>query len=191
MTAPGRTRGRGLGALLGLSLLAIPGFALGGLAGLLWEDPALVGSYLLGRTQVVAWTAQDSGDAVPQVAAEPPETGDASAEALPAVAAAPAGEPEPAPGSHTAPPPQTAPPRAGPAGRFAVQVGAFGEKPAADRLAASLREKGYGTYVASGSGAGTWRVRVGPLASREEGERVGARLKREERLPTWVLEEER
>ncbi len=59
-------------------------------------------------------------------------------------------------------------------------------------LADSLRAKGYAVYVVAGTGAGAsrWRVRVGPLASREEADGAAARLKREETLPTWVLDEE-
>ena len=34
-----------------------------------------------------------------------------------------------------------------------------------------------------------WRVRVGPVADRAEAERLSARLKRDEKLPTWVLDE--
>jgi cell division septation protein DedD len=33
-------------------------------------------------------------------------------------------------------------------------------------------------------------VRVGPFATREEADRSAARLKAEERLPTWVLDED-
>jgi len=32
-----------------------------------------------------------------------------------------------------------------------------------------------------------WRVRVGPVDSRPDAERLAGRLKREEQLPTWVL----
>ena len=75
-------------------------------------------------------------------------------------------------------------------GRFLVQVGAFAERGGADRLAGRLQEKGYSVGVsADPAGSGRWRVRVGPQATREEGERTAGRLEREERLPTWVLEE--
>jgi cell division septation protein DedD len=33
-------------------------------------------------------------------------------------------------------------------------------------------------------------VRVGPFPSRAEADRVAARLKAEEKLPTWVLDED-
>jgi cell division septation protein DedD len=72
-----------------------------------------------------------------------------------------------------------------------VQVGAFAESGAAEALAASLRAKGYPVYVSPGAGAGEarWRVRVGPLADRGAAERTAEALRRQERLPTWVLSE--
>ena len=74
---------------------------------------------------------------------------------------------------------------------MAVQVGAFSESRAAEKLAADLRAKGYPVYLSPGAGSGDarWRVRVGPLASKEEAGRTAARLKVEEKLPTWVLSE--
>jgi hypothetical protein len=79
-----------------------------------------------------------------------------------------------------------------PAVRLAVQVGAFADSAAAERLAESLRGKGFSVYVSPGTGAGEarWRVRVGPLTSRGEAERTAARLKKDEKLPTWVLDED-
>ena len=78
-----------------------------------------------------------------------------------------------------------------PAGRFAVQVGAFSENRSAERLADTLRRKGFDVYVTPGAQAGEsrWRVRVGPMHTREDAERAAARLKTEEKLPTWVLDE--
>jgi cell division septation protein DedD len=199
----GRSR---VGALLGLALLAVPGFLLGGLAGVVWQDPGLVARYLLGRTQQVDW-GPGAGSEVAASAATPPDAAEEAGEpALPAVAAAPEprpaapAEPHPAaakPLEHAAAPAagraaaSKPPPPAG-QGRVAVQVGAFGEELAAERLAGSLRAKGYPAYVVSGgTGAASWRVRVGPWPSRAAGEQAAARLKREERLPTWVLEEDR
>ncbi len=78
-------------------------------------------------------------------------------------------------------------------GHFSVQVGAFAEGRAAEELATTLRGKGYDVYVSAGAGTGStrWRVRVGPLASREAADRTASRLKAEERLPTWVVDEAR
>jgi cell division septation protein DedD len=70
-------------------------------------------------------------------------------------------------------------------------VGAFGEADSAERLAALLRGKGFDVYVSPGVAAGQarWRVRVGPASTREAAEQTAARLKAEEQLPTWVLDE--
>jgi DedD protein len=143
--------------------------------------------------------AGQEGEGLPSVAAGQ------EGEGLPSVAAAPAPRPAApeAPGRAGAAPERAAraPGRIARAaaeaptarGRVSVQVGAFVEKSAADELAGSLRQKGYAAYVAAGEAGGSarWRVRVGPLPTREEGERQAARLKREERLPTWVLDEAR
>jgi DedD protein len=111
----------------------------------------------------------------------PPDGGGAAPPA--AVAAAPPAAPEPRPELVT------------PSARdeqLAVQVGAFAESGAAERLAEVLRRKGFPVYVTPGTGeAGSrWRVRVGPLGSREEAERTAARLKLDEKLPTWVVDED-
>lgn len=186
MSAPrrGRAGGSRAGALLGVALLAVPGFLLGGLAGVIWQDPGLVGAYLLGRTEEVAWGVEAESFEAPAGAEE--EIGGSPPPRLPAVAAPP--EPRPSAAPAAAPPP--APPAG--EGRIAVQVGAFGDELAAERLAGSLRDKGHPAYVVSGgAGSARWRVRVGPWPTRAAGERAAARLKQEERLPTWVLEEDR
>jgi cell division septation protein DedD len=180
------TRRRGGGArsplwtLVGLALLAIPGFALGLLVGVAWEDPGLVLGHLFGRSEQVAWSgAADSGaeDRAPEV----PRA--AASEEPPPVSAAPRP-------SATRIRPDVISPGV-PAARFAVQVGAFSESRAAERLAESLRGKGFAVYVSPGAtrGEARWRVRVGPLSSRAEADRIAARLKAEEKLPTWVLDE--
>ena len=86
--------------------------------------------------------------------------------------------------------PQRRPSR--PEGRLAVQVGAFATSLAAEELAKSLRSKGYAASVSPGATAGEsrWRVRVGPLATRDEAEATAARLKKAEKLPTWILSED-
>ena len=61
------------------------------------------------------------------------------------------------------------------------------------KLASSLRSSGLPVYVspsAAAEGDQRWRVRVGPLATREEADRIAARLKAKEKLPTWVLSED-
>lgn len=163
--------------------LGVVGFGIGIAAGVLWEEPGLVIAYLTGRTQDVPWDAS-----------APPweESPEAPEAAPPAVAAAPPAAPAravpAAPKRPAAPPPVAAPAP----GHVAIQVGAFGESEAAEALAQRLREVGYSVYVTPGATAGQarWRVRVGPFASREQAEELAGKLKREQRLPTWVLDED-
>lgn len=198
MTARATASGRSwLGVGVRLAVLATAGFAVGVVAGILWEEPGLVVAYLRGNTTEVAWQKGAPLDQVPggPVVSPPPEAlpPGAVAQSSPApppvqAAPKPATAPEPPPVAAAPPPPPPAPA----AGRMAVQVGAFGESSSAQRLAKRLRARGYPVYVAPGalSGEARWRVRVGPLPDRAEAERVAARLKREEKLPTWVLDED-
>ncbi len=79
-----------LWTLGGLVLLAIPGFALGLLVGVAWEDPGLLLGHLFGRTELVAWS-RGADDAVDDGSEErAPEASRAGApERPPAVSAAP------------------------------------------------------------------------------------------------------
>jgi hypothetical protein len=154
-----------------LVLLVAVGFGVGIVAGILWEEPRLVLAHFTGGTTEITWTADSQGRIVAPVqpepeAVEPSQEGGPAVE-LPAVAAAPPGH-------------------------VAIQVGAFAESAAAEKLADKLRSRGYSVYVtpAARSDAPRWRVRVGPLADRKKAERVAARLKAEEKLPTWVLDED-
>ncbi len=175
------------------------GFAIGIVAGIVWDEPGLVLAYLTGDTERINWgAAPDSDERVsdgelpqtPSVAAAPP----LGARDLPNVPAPQRERTETARVSRAAKPadPPTTqdvapPPTAG----FSVQVGAFSDKQAANALAESLRREGYSVYLSRGEGeAGTWRVRVGPMPSREEAERTGRRLKSVQKLPIWVLSED-
>ncbi len=174
-------------SLFGASLLVVVGFALGLVAGASWEEPDLLMDHLEGETTEVL-LAQLRGEA------ESAEAGSVSAApvgAEPAVSAAPVGS-EPA--VSVAPPVAAAPPVPVPAegsipDGFSVQVGAFREREAADTLVGRLSERGFPAYVAVGSpeGAHRWRVRVGPVATRDQADAMADRLKRNERLPTWVV----
>ncbi len=178
--------------LVGLLLLAVPGFALGLLAGVAWEEPGLLASHLLGRTTEASWGDRRVAEeqALPDVAARsgdvtrmrPEVLSPGGREAVPGVAAAVLS-------TGTAPVAVSA--RVPDAGRFAVQVGAFGESATAERLARRLREKGWPVYVTPGaqSGESRWRVRVGPHPTREQASEAAAQLKTQEKLPTWVLDE--
>jgi cell division septation protein DedD len=177
-----------LAALVGLVFLVVAGFGVGMVAGVVWEDPGLIFAYVTGETEEVAWDA--SADAEPDVAARAPEQlvdpqlrRNAAIES----AASPSPTPPVAP-AQPAPPPVAA----APVGSVAVQVGAFETSEAAEKLAKSLKDKGFPVYVSPGtkSGNARWRVRVGPLASREEAEATAARLKKSQKLPTWILNED-
>ncbi len=75
------------------------------------------------------------------------------------------------------------------AGRYSIQVGAFGEKARADRLAKRLRDKGYDTYIIiiTIEGRRFHRVRVGRLATEAEAQELATKLKKEENLPTRIF----
>jgi cell division septation protein DedD len=175
--------------LLGLLLLAVPGFALGLLAGVVWREPGLVATHLVGGTREVAWDGPaEAGTSEAPAAAR---TGDVAAPP-------PATPPAPPPVRETAPPPVREPApiaaiEAEPGPRLAVQVGAFGDAASAEKLAGTLRRKGFPAFVSpsTGDSGARWRVRVGPMSSRDDADRTAARLKSEERLPTWVIEEGR
>ncbi len=208
-SAPRRSRAGWLATLVGLSLLAIPGFGLGLLAGVAWEDPGLLMSYLAGGTEEVSWgsPAKRPPDVAAPAPRPPPPAGatqgtpQQSATRKPAErsaagaqrAASERSSPRPGAGEQSSSRRVTPLAPAEPQGHFSVQVGAFAEGRAAEQLAATLRGKGYPVYVSAGAGTGSarWRVRVGPLASREAADRSASRLKAEERLPTWVVDESR
>ena len=71
-----------------------------------------------------------------------------------------------------------------------MQVGALADSAGAEQLAAKLRRRGFSVYVAPSAEAGSnrWRVRVGPVATREEAQALAKRLETE-KFPTWVLAE--
>ena len=175
------------------------GFALGIFAGIVWEEPGLVLAYLTGGTERIEWGADpDPDEAVAD--REPPQTPSVAAAPPPGLRDSPV---VPAPrrertetvgisrAAKPADPPTTEEVAAPRAAGFAVQVGAFSDRQAADGLADSLRRDGYSVYLSRGEGeAGAWRVRVGPLPSREDAERTGHRLKSDHKLPTWVLSED-
>lgn len=75
-------------------------------------------------------------------------------------------------------------------GGYAVQVAALADSASAEQMAEKLRKRGFSVYVAPSAEAGSkrWRVRVGPVATREEAQALAARLE-SEKFPTWVLAE--
>jgi cell division septation protein DedD len=148
------------------------GFVVGALAGVVVEEPGLVLADLAGRTERVELAG------LPDAAAPPPGR---TPEPAPLGARAPAAGAEAA----ARPPlPAVSAPRRGP--RFVIQVGAFAERDAAERLRGRLGDAGFEAFVESGERGSSWRVRVGPVVGQDEAQRIAQRLKTEQRLPTWV-----
>jgi cell division septation protein DedD len=199
VTARRETRGRSgpgwLSTLLGVLVLCSVGFLGGLVAGLVFENPRLVAGELAGRSEEVALAPADA----PDEPAAPAERSQEEAGAEDRVAArAPRGLPAeaatratPRPQRESAAAPSRRPAVASPPpqGTWLVQVGAFSDSRVAEKLAGDLRAKGFAVRIAPGAAAGDgrWRVRVGPVGSRPEAEELAARLKSQERLPTWVL----
>jgi len=173
------------------------GFTVGVIAGITWEEPALVVGYLSGQTEGIEWGVgaedpEEGGLAAdgaipesPSVAAPPPlglrETPDAAVSDRARSGA----------GAGVASARKAAPTSTRPIAGFAVQVGAFSEKSAAQSLADSLGAHGYPVYLSPTEGdPANWRVRVGPLSTRPEAEKMAGRLEAAEKLPTWVLGED-
>ena len=187
----------------GAALLLAFGFAIGLVAGSALEEPELVAKHLAGEaTELPLPEAPATKPAAP--AASPPpapaaETKTPPAAAKPgapavAVAAAPERAPAPAPTPKTVATPRPAAPAATVAARpagFAIQVGAFAERKAAEELVSSLRGDRLRAYVVEGapSESARFRVRVGPYPTREQAGDEAARIKAKRRLPIWVIAE--
>jgi len=170
-----------------LVLVAI-GFSVGLLFGVVTEEPELLAGHLRGESQSVALDVTPDRSVL-----ETRQT--VSADELPAVAS-PRSVPQASPSVAVAP-------AVGSAGRatavsdsvmqvtrapsgWSIQVGAFSQQAAATRLAEGLRAR-YPVEVLPASGkAGRWRVRVQPIRSEARARQMAERLKRDERLPTWV-----
>jgi cell division septation protein DedD len=161
-----------IATIAGALLLVVAGFGVGLLAGATYEEPALVVDHLAGKTTEVPLPAE-----APKPVREKAQD---AAETEPGASGA-----DDASGT----PPVSSPPPA--AAGFAVQVGAFATGSAADNLAAELTKLGHAAYVADEGGNGArFKVRVGPIASRADADALADELKREQRLPTWVLARE-
>lgn len=204
-----------LASLMGAVFLISAGFMLGLVVGVVKEEPELVLGHLSGQSEEIRWSEQDAELGTPDVSArgpfvdsaevlvvDQPWTDDTIASdpprAFPAVDAAAAedrasrGYEAPQPRLISSlPAPQRAAPKTPRARGFSVQVGAFSESAAADRILDDLQGKGFSVYItpSAGSRDGRWRVRVGPMDTRAEALDVAQQLKTQERLPTWVLSE--
>jgi cell division septation protein DedD len=105
-----------------------------------------------------------------------------------ASAATPAPAKAPAPAAKAPAPAPKAPAAAAPAAApFWIQVYSSGNEPRAREIAASLARRGFGVRVLE-AGA-TFRVRVGPYANRDLAQASAERLRREQKLDTWVTDQ--
>ncbi|MEM7081302.1 MAG: SPOR domain-containing protein [Pseudomonadota bacterium] len=86
------------------------------------------------------------------------------------------------------PPPASTPTASVAESGWAVQVGSFASEANARRLTAQLQDKSYRAFIteSDSSGRTLYRVRVGPVAERDEAELLAAAL-REDRQPARVL----
>jgi cell division septation protein DedD len=196
-----------LSTLGGAALLLVVGFGVGMLAGTAWEEPDLVMDHLAGRTTELPLASELPLAA--EVSAGPPKAPEPEPAARPlgargsssdvsktkapvdppSVSAAPplrGSEPPPARGSAAS---ATRRPAPAITDGFSIQVGAFGEKGTATRLARELRAGGFSVHVHTDDGPGgvRYRVRVGPVPTREEATRLAGKLESNHQLPTWIL----
>lgn len=85
-------------------------------------------------------------------------------------------------------------PEAPPLQKFSLQIAAYRERSQAEDLVKKLSEKGYGrARIVAGEVAGKgmyYRVRLGPLPSRQDAQRVSKRLDKELRVKALIVLEE-
>jgi cell division septation protein DedD len=186
----------------GAALLLAFGFGIGLVAGSALEEPELVAKHLAGEATELPLPEAPPAAAKPVApAAQAPAGRPAAPPApAPAPARAPAAQPQPPEAAKPAAPPPTpkpvAPPKPAPAvaarpAGFAIQVGAFAERKAADELVSSLGKDRLRAYVVEGapSESARFRVRVGPYPTREQAGDVATKIKAKRRLPIWVIAE--
>ena len=175
---------RALGRLV---LLIGFGFAAGLLIGVLSEEPELLTSHLRGEGEAIVLTrnVEDGVPAEPAISEHGSPRVDVERDAVMET------RPEEMPDSQL--PVVAAPltPRRADSNhdrQWAIQVGAFSDEATATKLADGLDSKGYPTELLPASGASQrWRVRVQPVRGEANAKEMADRLKRVERLPTWVL----
>jgi cell division septation protein DedD len=181
-----------IATILGMMVLVVAGFLAGLVVGVISEQPELMVKHLAGNDEEVAWSPDAQavfsgpaavGPALDRSLAESETAARRGSSDPPAWAESELGLP------HVSKEREPSPPA--PDVGLVVQVGAFSESDAAEKMSSSLRAKGYAAYVipSAKSGDGRWRVRVGPATSRPKAEKLAHRLKVEERLPTWVVSE--
>lgn len=76
------------------------------------------------------------------------------------------------------------------AGTWAVQVMSLSDRSAAQQIVRRLSSKGFPAFLVPPAPGGTtqvYKVQVGRYSDRAEAQKVGARLKKEEQLDTWIV----
>ena len=124
--------------------------------------------------------AQPGETAAPEPAQAPATNPMAPAPGPNNLEAAPA-KPAPAQPTPAKPAPVTTPNQKPESGTFVVQLGSFGSKENAERLARDMTGKGFAAFVAppvTSNGRVLYRVRVGPTQDRASAEALAAQLKR-------------
>jgi len=185
---------RALGRLL---LMIVFGFGAGLLIGVLSEEPELLAGHLRGESEAVVlapvervptMTELEVAETTDSTRPKPEKRTDPAPEdRLPQVAASAAKRAVEAPATVSTVG-ATSLARKGRSQPWAIQVGAFSDEHAARKLSQALDGKGYPAQVlTAGNSTGRWRVRIQPIASEDEAQEMATRLKRVERLPTWVL----
>ena len=71
---------------------------------------------------------------------------------------------------------------------YSIQVGAFKDRGAADKVVAQLKQKGFTAFVvAADAAAGLFNVRVGRFAARADAERVRNQLRDQEKFQPFIV----
>ena len=127
------------------------------------------------QAETAAATAATATEILPRVT---PEVEAANGEAAGSVEVSPQTQAAPVREEARASAIAAVPDTASATGMWAVQLGSFGNKQNADRLAANLRKSGYAAFLSKLDSAGKplHRVRVGPQKSRADAEAVAAQL---------------
>ena len=133
------------------------------------------------KTQTVVLD-RDRTDPVPAASSPQQETESVQEEPAQEVEEQPATAGARLAGDEPAPPDDEpdVPPATSTTGMWAVQLGSFGSKENADKLAARLRKEGYLAFISpvDTSAGRRYRVRIGPQENREGAEEMAARLKK-------------
>lgn len=130
--------------------------------------------------------AEDLGATPPAQATPPPPRVTPPPPSTPPAQATP-----PPPAQATPPPPRQATPATSsgePTEGLIIQVFSTHDEPQARKVLAQLRQGGYKAYLSPGEARGraTYRVRIGPYATRPPAEKAAKEIASKYRLETWI-----